>query len=96
MKIVIKKESENNIQTFNFSQQMLDRIALKYMYDSQAQPYEAKYVLMKAPDEEGLFISSLELSINGDEKMEKISILRLMAIFKVLFMNNLKKTEDVL
>lgn len=70
MKIVIKKESENNIQTFNFSQQMLDRIALKYMYDSQAQPYEAKYVLMKAPDEEGLFISSLELSINGDEKMD--------------------------
>jgi len=30
------------------------------------------------------------------EKMEKISILRLMVIFKVLFMNNLKKTEDVL
>ncbi|URW85892.1 hypothetical protein M5E86_20220 [Blautia wexlerae] len=30
------------------------------------------------------------------KKMEKISILRLMAIFKVLFMNNLKKTEDVL
>ena len=49
---------------------MLDRIALKYVDDSQAQPYEAKYVLMKAPDEEGLFISSLELSINGDEKMD--------------------------
>jgi hypothetical protein len=25
---------------------------------------------MKAPDEEGLFVSSLELSINGDEKMD--------------------------
>ena len=49
---------------------MLDRIALKYVDDSQAQPYAAKYVLMKAPDEEGLFISSLELSINGDEKMD--------------------------
>lgn len=49
---------------------MLDRIALKYVDDSQAQPYEAKYVSMKAPDEEGLFISSLELSINGDEKMD--------------------------
>lgn len=67
---VSEKERENNIQTFNFSQQMLDRIALKYVDDSQAQPYEAKYVLMKAPDEEGLFVSSLELSINGDEKMD--------------------------
>lgn len=47
---------------------MLDRIALKYVDDSQAQPYEAKYVLMKAPDEEGLFISSLELSINGEKR----------------------------
>lgn len=65
-----QKEKENNIQIFNFSQQMLDRIALKYLDDSKGNPYEAKYVLLKAPDEEELFVSSLELSLNGDEKMD--------------------------
>lgn len=65
-----EKEKENDIQAFNFSQQMLDRIALKYVDDSKGTPYEAKYVLMKAPDENELFVSSLELSFNGDEKMD--------------------------
>lgn len=67
-----QKEKENNIQIFNLSQQMLDRIALRYVDDSQGNPYEAKYVLMKAPDEEELFVSSLELSVDGDEKMDVI------------------------
>ena len=65
-----KKEQENDIQSFGFSQQMLDRIALKYLDDSKENPYEAKYVLLKAPDEEELFVSSLELSCNEDEKMD--------------------------
>ena len=65
-----KKEQENDIQSFGCSQQMLDRSALKYLDDSKENPYEAKYVLLKAPDEEELFVSSLELSCNEDEKMD--------------------------
>ena len=49
---------------------MLDRIALKYLDDSKENRYEAKYVLLKAPDEEELFVSSLELSCNEDEKID--------------------------
>lgn len=67
---VEEKEKENNIQTFNFSQQMLDRIVLNYLSDDK--PYEAKYVMMKAPDEKELFVSSLELGFDGDEKMDVV------------------------
>ncbi len=65
-----EKEKENNIQTFNFSQQMLDRIVLNYLSDDK--PYEAKYVMMKATDEKELFVSSLELGFDGDEKMDVV------------------------
>ena len=65
-----EKEKENNIQSFNFSQQMLDRIVLNYLSDDK--PYEAKYVMMKATDEKELFVSSLELGFDGDEKMDVV------------------------
>ncbi len=55
----------------SFSQQLLDRIALKYVSDEEKQ-YEAKYVLMKAPDEEQLFVSSLEISEQDDEKLDVV------------------------
>ncbi|MGN1272875.1 MAG: hypothetical protein ACI4T3_07080 [Lactobacillus sp.] len=64
---VNEEERENNIQAFSLSQQMLDKIALEYM-DNKS--YEAKYVLMKAPDEKQIFVSSLELGIDGDEKID--------------------------
>lgn len=67
------KEQEKDIQAFEFSQQLLDRIALSYVDDSQTDdPYQAKYVLMKAPDEKELFVSSLEISHNGEEKLDII------------------------
>lgn len=69
-----KKEQESNIQAFEFSQPMLDRITLNYVKDEDdANPYQAKYVMMKAPDEQALFVSSLEIS-RGDE--EKLDIVR--------------------
>lgn len=68
---VSKKKQESNIQMFEFSQELLNRIALEYVDDSQGKTlYEAKYVLMKAPNEKVLFVSSLELSRDGDEKLD--------------------------
>ncbi len=70
---VSQKEAESTIQAFEFPQKLLDQIAMEYLDDSQGSaPYEAKYVLMKASDENALFVSSLELSRNGDEKMDVI------------------------
>lgn len=70
---VSRKEAESTIQAFEFPQKLLDQIAMEYLDDSQGSaPDEAKYVLMKASDENVLFVSSLELSRNGDEKMDVI------------------------
>lgn len=70
---VSQKEAESTIQAFEFPQKLLDQIAMEYLDDSQGSAlYEAKYVLMKASDENVLFVSSLELSRNGDEKMDVI------------------------
>ena len=54
---------------------------------------KGSWINLVNPSEMEIKKVSLHMSL---KKMEKISILRLMAIFKVLFMNNLKKTEDVL
>ncbi|GFP00153.1 hypothetical protein [Lactobacillus helveticus] len=54
---VSQKESESTIQAFEFPQKLLDQIAMEYLDENQTDaPYEAKYVLMKAPDEEALLI----------------------------------------
>lgn len=66
---VQEKEQEGNIQAFEFSQSMLDRIALGYVSNDE-DAYQAKYVLLKAPDEEALFVSSLEISSNDEEKLD--------------------------
>lgn len=68
---ITQEKNEQHVQTFEFSQQLLDRIALKYVSDEEKQ-YEAKYVLMKAPDEEQLFVSSLEISEQDDEKLDVV------------------------
>ena len=70
---VSQKEAESTIQAFEFPQKLLDQIAMEYLDDSQGSAqYEAKYVLMKASDENAVYVSSLELSRNADEKMDVI------------------------
>lgn len=69
---IVEKEGQKKLQAFTFTQQLLDRIALSYVSGDES-AYQAKYVLMKAPDEEQLFVSSLEIS-SGDE--EKLDIVR--------------------
>jgi hypothetical protein len=90
---VTKKEQEKGIQAFDFSQQVLDRIALNYVDDSQTEdPYQAKYVLMKAPEEKQLFVSSLELSHNGKEKLDIVRN----GLLIVFDENELKKFTSIL
>lgn len=67
---VEKKEQESGIQVLELSQSLLDRIALGYLNEDETQSYQAKYVLMKAPEEKALFVSSLEISQNDDEKLD--------------------------
>ncbi|ALI53095.1 hypothetical protein [Lactobacillus helveticus] len=90
---VSQKESESTIQAFEFPQKLLDQIAMEYLDENQTDaPYEAKYVLMKAPDEEALFISSLELSRNDDEKLDVVRNGLLIVFDK----NELQHFSDVL
>lgn len=90
---VSQKEAESTIQAFEFPQKLLDQIAMEYLDDSQGSaPYEAKYVLMKASDENALFVSSLELSRNGDEKMDVIRN----SLLIVFDENELQHFSDVL
>lgn len=70
---VEKKEQESNIQVFELSQSMLDRITLSYAEDEDEEnPYQEKYVMMKAPDEQALFVSSLEISRGDEEKLDVV------------------------
>lgn len=68
---ITQEEQVEHVQAFEFPQQLLDRVALKYVSDEEKQ-YEAKYVLMKAPDEKQLFVSSLEISEQNDEKLDVV------------------------
>lgn len=90
---VAGQEQGEDIQAFEFSQQLLDRIALSYVDDSQTDdPYQAKYVLMKAPDEQALFVSSLEISHNGEEKLDIVRN----GLLIVFDENELKKFTPIL
>ncbi|MCT0165042.1 hypothetical protein EFM06_04340 [Lactobacillus helveticus] len=65
---ITHEEQVEHVQAFDFSQQLLDRVTLKYV----AAQYEAKYVMMKAPVEEQLFVSSLEISKQNEEKLDVV------------------------
>lgn len=60
---ITQEEQVEHVQAFDFLQQLLDRVTLKYV----AAQYEAKYVMMKAPVEEQLFVSSLEISKQNEK-----------------------------
>lgn len=62
---ITQEEQVEHVQAFDF---LLDRVTLKY----GAAQYEAKYVMMKAPDEEQLFVSSLEISKQNEEKLDVV------------------------